>query len=124
MILVRLLNLKFLNELAATAALGDPPSPDAVVAGGCGRPVGCRIGREWRLDARPGRIAMDMSERRLHAGHKLFTVEQFADRHRRLERYHVTVLPGPPTQVGVEIGRGRDAAREAAGTRLRQRGFG
>src|SRR5215510_9627530 len=78
---------------------GDPLGPNAVIAGGCGRPVGRRIGRKRRLDARPARVAMDMGERCLHAGHELLAVEQLADRDCCLERRRIAALPRPGAQV-------------------------
>src|SRR5262245_5748569 len=76
-------------------ASGDSLGPNAVIAGGRGCSVGRRVGSKRWLDPRPGRVAMDMGERCLHAGHELLTVEQLADRDRRLERRRIAALPRP-----------------------------
>src|SRR5262245_27532378 len=79
-------------------AVRKPPSghalgPHAVVPRGCSHPVGgCERSKRW-LDPRPGRIAVDMGQGRLHAGHELLAVEQLADRHRYIERRGVATVP-------------------------------
>src|SRR5882724_371312 len=75
--------------------------PDAVVARGCGHPVGRREGSQRRLDARPGRFAMDMGKGRFHAGHELLAIEQLADRDCCIKGCGVAAVPGARAQVGV-----------------------
>ena len=75
------------------------PSRDAlaahlVVARDRGRPVAGGERRERRLHPRQRRIAMDVRQQRLHAGHQRLAVEQLADGDGGIERGLVALAPG------------------------------
>src|SRR5436305_9970195 len=72
---------------------------DAIIARDCGHPVGRCEGSQRRLDARPGRIAMDVGKGRFHAGHELLAIEQLADGDRSIKRCGVATFPRARAQV-------------------------
>src|SRR5262249_25188511 len=77
-----------------------------------------------RVDPRPGRVAMDMGEERLHPRNERLAVEQLADGDGGIERAGIGAAPCPRAQVGVEIGGRGDAAGEHPRTRLHEHRFG
>lgn len=66
---------------------------------------------------------MDMGEERLDAGDQWFAVEQFADSHGGIKSAGITLTPRPGTEIGIKIGRRRNATRKGAGTRIDQACF-
>src|SRR5262249_35919469 len=77
--------------------------PQTVIARRHGCLLACGEGAERRLDPRPGRVAMDMGEERLHPRNERLAVEQLADGDRGIERSRIAAAPYPRAQVGVEI---------------------
>src|SRR5712691_1342771 len=87
-------------------------SSQAVVERGECRSLRMGIIVERRLHARPGCIAVDMRKQSLNSRHKLLAVEQFADRYRGFERSRIARAPRLRTEVRIEVGGRRYAARE------------
>src|SRR5262249_60047771 len=108
------------DRLASGHALGShrivPGDDRCSICGGEGRQRGSH--------PRQARLAMDMSEQRLHAWDQGLAVEQLADRDSRVERGRIALAPGLRAKVSIEISGRGDAAGEVAAPRLEQTGFG
>ena len=90
--------------------------PRLIVPGNDRGTVGGRKYGQRRHHLRPGEIIMDVSEESLHARHQSAALEQFADRHCRIQRRPVATVIGLGTQVRIDVGGRRDAAGEYPGT--------
>src|SRR5512139_3573488 len=102
---------------------GHPFGSNRVVACDHRSTLSCREWCQRRPYACKPRIAMDMSEQRLHARHQRLSVKQLADCNRRVERSGVALTPRARAQIGVEIGGRRDAARKKTRARIDQACF-